>query len=108
MKKALLCIFILLNVNTVFAAATATPKGKITGYYTGWAADQIRVTIEGAAYVESNCPIKDGYITRDSDNSGYKTHTSALLAAYMSGKSVTLIIDGCIEGRPRILGVYID
>jgi hypothetical protein len=106
--KKVITAFILVGLSGVACAVTPSPKGKITGYYTGWATDEIRVTIEGAAYTENNCPHRDGYSSRESDNSGYKTHTTALLAAFVSGKPVTIIVDGCINGRPRIFGVNID
>jgi hypothetical protein len=107
MQKFIIFIVILFSASNAFSV-TASAKGKVTGYYTGWAKDEVRVQIEGATYTESNCQVKDGYVTIESDNTGYKTHVSALLAAYMSGKPVTIIVEGCIDGRPRIYGVYID
>jgi hypothetical protein len=107
MKKVLVLIIVLFNAANVFSQ-TASAKGKVIGYYTGWAKDEIRVAIEGATYAEGNCPVRDGYVSIDSDNTGYKTHTTALLAAFMSGKPVTIIVNGCIDQRPRIWGVYID
>lgn len=106
MKKYVFFILAFVFSNAVFAVEES-PKGKITGYFTGWAKDQVRVTIEGASYSEGNCPTQDGYVTLESDNTGFKTHTSALLSAYMSGKEVKIIVQGCISNRPRIWGVYI-
>ncbi|AJQ96048.1 hypothetical protein [Gynuella sunshinyii] len=106
MKKILFCLVLCISFNA--AAVEKTPIGKITGYYTGWNHDQVRVTIEGADYTEGNCETKDGYVTEDSDNSGYKTHISALLAAYMAGKPVGLIVEGCLRGRPKIWGVNME
>ncbi|WP_196137447.1 hypothetical protein [Aliikangiella sp. G2MR2-5] len=99
---------ILSSISVSLLAAETSVKGKITGYYTGWGSDTVRVRIEGATYAESDCPVKDGYMTSESDNKGFKTHTSALLAAYMSGKSVSIVVEGCVNSRPRIWGVYID
>lgn len=107
MKNFTLGLILLFMASNSFGVVES-PKGKITGYYTGWAKDLVRVTIEGATYTEGNCPNKDGYVTAEYDNTGYKTHTSALLAAYMSGKSVSVLVEGCIEGRPRIWAVYIN
>jgi len=107
MQNLIIFIVMLFSASSAFSA-TASAKGRITGYYTGWAKDEVRVQIEGASYAESNCPVKDGYVTIESDNTGYKTHVTALLAAYMSGKPVTIIVEGCIDNRPRIYGVYID
>lgn len=106
MKKiiALMCCFISFNA----FAIQESPKGQVTGYYTGWGGDSVRVTIEGAAYTEGSCATPDGYLTSETDNSGYKTHTAALLSAYMSGKPVKIVVNGCMFDRPRIWGVSID
>ncbi|MCU7829073.1 MAG: hypothetical protein KZQ85_08395 [Candidatus Thiodiazotropha sp. (ex Myrtea sp. 'scaly one' KF741663)] len=101
------CILMFLVIPNLVFAVDESPRGKVTGYYTGWGADAVRVTIEGATYIEGNCATKDGYMTVESDNTGYKTHTSALLSAYMSGKEVKVIVEGCISSRPKIWGVYI-
>jgi hypothetical protein len=106
--KNIFVVTFLTYITSSAFAVTESPKGKITGYYTGWAKDQVRVTIEGANYTEGNCQFKDGYVTAELDNTGYKTHVSALLAAYMSGKSVSITVEGCIEGRPRIWAVSIN
>lgn len=98
----------LLLVSSAVLAVEESPKGKITGYFTGWNSEQVRVTVDGATYAEGNCQAKDGYMTSEMDNAGFKSHTSALLAAYMGGKSVKIIVDGCGQvGRPKIIGVYI-
>ena len=90
-------------------AVDVTSQAKITGYFTGWSGDVVRVTLEGASYTESNCTTKDGYVTMETENNGYKTHTAALLSAYMSNRPVRIVVDGCTaNGRPRIVGVYIE
>lgn len=105
MKKTLLILSTILSFNAL--SVENSPTGKVTGYYTGWAADQVRVTIAGADYSQGNCPVKDGYVTTLADNSGYQAHTSALLAAFMSGKPVSVTVNGCLNDRPRIWGVNI-
>ena len=106
--KNRIALLLLLMASYNINATELSPKGVITGYYTGWGSDTVRVTIQGASYNEGNCATPDGYVTAKSDNSGYTTHASALLAAYMSGKPVTIVVNGCVSGRPRIWGVYID
>ena len=107
MNRYLLFLFFVSLSSSAFAFEES-PKGKITGYYTGWRVDAVRVTLEGTSYTEGNCIHKDGYMTLESDNAGYKSHASALLAAYMSGKPVSVILEGCAAGRPKIIGVSID
>ena len=106
MRYSILVFLLIVSVDVM--AVSFTPKGLVTGYYTGWGGDGVRVTIEGADYSEAGCNVKDGYLTLESDNSGYKTHISALLAAYIAQKAVTLTIEGCIGGRPRIWGVSLN
>ncbi|WP_158658074.1 hypothetical protein [Agarilytica rhodophyticola] len=89
-------------------SAVNSPKGKITGFYTGWNEDNVRITIEGAQYQEENCPTKDGYMVSKKDINGYETHISVLLAAFMSSKAVKVVIEGCTVNRPKIIGVSID
>jgi len=106
MKQVMIFVLAVIVSSETWAVEDG-PTGIVTGYYTGWGTDQVRVTIEGADYSEGNCPTKDGYITKESDNSGYKTHTSALLSAYLAGVRVKIVVDGCISNRPRIWGVYL-
>ena len=105
--KIVITSLLTLSASSVLAA-TLTPVGKIVSYHTGYDADIIRVTLQGATYQEEPaCPIKDGYITAKdaNDQQGYTTHAAALLAAFASGKNVQLVIQGCEIGRPRIIGV---
>lgn len=107
MLKIIPCIILIVFPFAAFAAVE-TPTGKITGYYTGWNQDRVRVTIEGADYTEGGCNLKNGYVTAASENPGHATHVSALLAAYIAGKPVRLVIEGCNNDRPKIWGVYME
>jgi hypothetical protein len=91
----------------VLSDPVRSSRGTITGYFTGWGAEAVRITISGATYSEvPTCSPGDGYMTTDAE-SGFKSHSSALLAAYMSGKTVNVVVDGCVSGRPKIVGVEI-
>lgn len=82
----------------------------ITGYHTGWGQAMVRVTLQGGIYNEfAACTEHDGYVVmpETSYDNGYETHISALLAAYMAGKKVQLVLSGCALNRPRIIGVSV-
>ena len=86
------------------------PLGKITAYKTGWSTHQVSVQIEGATYNEiSECQGLVGYVVKKDPGNleGYNTHVSALLAAFISDKRVQLILSGCVNNRPKIIGVTV-
>ena len=100
-----LCFAAIIASPTSHAAATQTSWGKIILHMTGWGVDDVRVQLTGAVINPANCSIPDGYMTDETD-SGNHAHQSALLAAYASGKDVSVVIDGCNSvGRPKIVGV---
>ncbi len=111
MKKLLIVTSLIAGigfVSSAFSDPVASVKGKITGYYTGWTADALRITIENATYSEiAGCAIQDGYMTDDTVV-GYNTNTAVLLSAFLSGKSVRVLVMDCLYNRPKIVGVEID
>lgn len=109
--KTIVWIVSLLVAASIANAAQESPKGKIIGYYTGWAYNNVRIRIDGANYTEvPSCTTHDGYVVEGIQAGTYEAHTSALLAAYMAGKEVRLILHDteCVNNRPKIIGVYID
>ena len=100
--------FVLVFLSTnVFSEPVRSSRGTITGYFTGGGTEAVRITISNATYSEvAECIARDGYVTTEMD-AGFKSHTSALLAAYMSGKTVNVVVDGCAMSRPKIIGVEI-
>ena len=99
----------LIWISSVSAAALAqsvVPSGTITSYNTGWLEDQVRVTTSVPITNPQNCAATDGYITSPSDPGRRATQT-ALLAAFIAGRSDALIISGCYLGRPQMIGVTI-
>ncbi len=110
MKYILSILLTIGMTSTVFGATSSNTTGLITDYYTGYSSNNIRIKIDGAAYDEvSNCTAYDGYMVHG-NSSGYESHTSALLAAYLADKEVKVILDdsACISNRPKIIGVSIE
>ena len=94
------------SLSTKTHAQSVVSWGTITSYNTGWLADSIRVTTTAPTTNPQNCPTLDGYVTSPSDP-GNRASQAALLTAFVSGKSVSLVISGCYQGRPQIIGVSI-
>ena len=84
----------------------ATDVGTITGYTVGWDADQVLVSTTAPA-LANGCAASDGYITNPSA-AGNHTYQAALLAAFLSGKHVQLVLRGCYNDRPQIIGVNLS
>lgn len=105
------CAFALMLISTsAVSAPVASGIGVITGYFTGWGGNAVRVQISNTNYSESGCPNQDGYMTQEVDfgPGSFKTNTAALLAASMTGKKVQVVVDGCNSaGRPKIIGVSV-
>jgi hypothetical protein len=99
-------IVVLIAGNPAFATVAQSAYGRITVYTTGWSSDLVRVETTATFKNVDNCPSTDGYVTSPSDP-GNHTHQAALLAAFLSGKEVSLYLDGCYQGRPLIIGVLI-
>jgi hypothetical protein len=49
----------------------------------------------------------DGYIV-DSTLPGAQLLQSILITAYSSNQDVMLVIDGCVQSRPAVIGVYVQ
>jgi hypothetical protein len=44
----------------------------------------------------------------DPKDPGVKVHEAVLLSAFLAGKKVRLLLQGCIYNKPRIISVMID
>jgi len=111
MSKVLTKVAVFLFAAGLASSAHAqqwSAAGTITFYTTGFLADQVRVQTTAPFINPANCPTTDGYITNPSD-SGNHTHQAALLGAYLSGKTVQIVVSttACYLGRPQIIAVTI-
>lgn len=88
------------------AAAVETSQGYITGYFAGWSAPQVRVSSDFTFANPEGCTNTDGYMT-DPANAGTELFNATLLTAFSTHRKISLVIDGCYAGRPKIVGVYI-
>jgi hypothetical protein len=59
-------------------------------------------------YLLHPCKIKSGIYALEPADSNVKVNEAVLLAAYLSGKRVSLGLDGCVFDMPRIVSVTVD
>ena len=100
-------IFLIAGVcGEALAAPSGTPSGNITRLSGGWVSANLRVLTDFAWTNPENCTYSDGYMVDPAD-SGHELLSSMLLSASMSRRRIQLTLDGCSQGRPRIIGVEI-
>ncbi|WP_138918552.1 hypothetical protein [Nitrospirillum viridazoti] len=97
---------VVLSSGVAQATIQTTPWVHLNFYSTGWTDATIRVNSREAFFNPENCSSPDGYIVSPS-LPGNTNFASALLTAYTTGDQVQLVIDGCYNSRPNIIGVYI-
>jgi hypothetical protein len=103
-------IFALLGILqlTQPAQAEVYVNGPIKVLRTGWNADAFGIEVDAPQQNPAGCPNNIGYIS-DSSQPGYKTFYAAAIAAYQTGKAISVVVDSntgaCIGGWPKIIGI---
>lgn len=90
---------------------TATPtlvQTQITMIRTGWNAEQFGIVTVAPIVNPAKCPTEDGYVTNH-DQPGYHTYYAAALLAYAERATVVVVVagEGCVAGRPKLIGINI-
>lgn len=95
-------------IGPAHAAATFTPWARVNSMQVGWVVDRMLVFHNTPAMTNPNgCPITtNGYIINEND-ADRKTSYAILHSAVLNQREVSMVIDGCFEGRPRIVSVAI-
>lgn len=93
---------------TADAAPTFTVWARVNSMQVGWVLDRMLVFHNTASLTNPNgCPITtNGYIINEND-ADRKTSYAMLLSALLNQREVAMVIDGCFDGRPRIISVAI-
>ncbi|HVO01053.1 MAG TPA: hypothetical protein VMT54_02575 [Candidatus Cybelea sp.] len=90
------------------AQAEVYANGTIKVLRTGWNADSFGIELNAPQQNPAGCPNALGYVS-DSSLPGYKTYYAAALAAYQTGKMISVVIDSntgvCVMGYPKIIGI---
>ncbi|MCW2404407.1 hypothetical protein M2336_001036 [Sphingobium sp. B1D7B] len=87
------------------AAPVTTSFGTITQIGGGWVGAFLSVQLSIPIVNPDGCTYAGTYMT-DPTMGGSQLFNSILLSAYMGGKQVSLVIDGCMDGFPKIIAVY--
>ncbi|MEA1672309.1 hypothetical protein [Nitrospirillum sp. BR 11163] len=96
---------VVLSAHTAQAQTGQTDAGRITLYAAGYGLNVARV-VTTAPLVDLGCGLPDGYLTNPNDP-GSTLYQSTLLSAYLAGRQVQLILNGCYLQRPQIIGVIV-
>jgi len=91
------------------AQAEVYVNGTIKLLRTGWNADSFGLEINAPQQNPAGCPTPNGYVL-DGNMPGYKTIYMAAIAAYETGKPISVVVDSntghCVDGTfPRIIGI---
>jgi hypothetical protein len=87
-------------------AAQWTPLGTVEAIQSGWVVDRMLVFHSAPMVNPGNqCTVlTNGYIIKETDPAR-KTFYDMLIAAKVNFRQVAFVVEGCFEGRPRIVSV---
>lgn len=113
MRPSRIIVLVTFAVGLLASPAQAAPNysqfGHVIGIETGWLDDTMAVKLD-VPTVNSKSPVckimTAGYALDPADK-GVKLHQSVLLSAFLSGRKVRVLVDGCVYDKPRIIGVGI-
>ena len=100
------CFCIAVGAGPAFAAPSHTGWANITTLSGGWHESHLRVIVNGSVQNPDQCTHPDGYIV-ETGLPGAQLLQSMLITAYATGADVLFTIDGCVFGRPKVIGVDI-
>jgi hypothetical protein len=100
---------LLLTLNPMLAAEpnAYTQWGSVQELEAGWVEDSIAVRHNAPLVNPGGCAVTNaGYATNPND-AGHNLFHTLLLSALLNQKEVSLLISGCVYGKPRIIAVKI-
>jgi hypothetical protein len=108
-KWILAGVFILgLWAAPALAAPNYSQFGHVIGIETGWLDDTMAVKLDvPTVNSPTPCRIMTAGYALDPGDKGVKLHQSVLLSAFLSGRKVRILVEGCVYDKPRIIGVGI-
>jgi hypothetical protein len=107
LSRSLIIVMSVLISDVAEAAPVETPSGYITFMGGGWTFASSRVQTTFAFTNPAACTATDGYSV-DANDAGHDLFNAMLLTAFTGHIKVSLIIDGCSQNRPHIIGVYLS
>jgi hypothetical protein len=92
---------------TVLAAPQYTQWGSVQDLEAGWGVDAMSIRHSAPLMNPSACSVTNaGYATNPADT-GHSLFHTLLLSAFLNRKEVSLLIDGCVFNKPRVIAVKI-
>ncbi|MEQ1558252.1 MAG: hypothetical protein ABL933_04850 [Methyloglobulus sp.] len=101
---------VVLSAGAIFSvpanALGTTPWATVAAIQDGWVVDRMLVFPNTPTLTNPDgCPlVTNGYIIKETDPV-HKTSYDMLIAAKVNNRQVAFVLDGCFEGRPRIISV---
>ena len=87
------------------AATQYTAWGSVQELEAGWGEDTMSVRHSAPVVNPGACPITTaGYASSPADT-GHSLYHTLLLSGFLNRKEVSLLISGCVYGKPRIIAV---
>jgi hypothetical protein len=87
-------------------AAQGVVTGNIITLSEGWNQPILRLVLDAPFVNPDSCPSTDGYIVADTLPANSQI-TAMAISAYSMKQRVTLILDGCYQGRPNVIGFLV-
>jgi hypothetical protein len=95
-----------------------TRWGHLTALETGWYDDTMSITLDpsvpfvnsgrGTGRIQELCKVTNAGYALDPKDPGVKAHEATLLAAFIAGKRVRLLVNACVFDKPRVIAVGIE
>jgi hypothetical protein len=103
-------LFFVLYTSSFFAASEFVTIQNFRVWSNTYGSDTIRVDTPGSAFINpQSCTDPDSYmVSAELDDKSKARIYSALLAAVMAKKPITLWVNGCERDRPAILNTIIE
>ena len=102
--RELASILALLGLSQVAGAGGWSPPATITNYYT-WTHAMAYFRIS-PFYNPDGCATPE-MLFMDTNDANFKTTWSVILSAYATGSTVSVNLDGCVNGRPQVRAVAV-
>jgi hypothetical protein len=92
---------------TAQAGPQYTQWGSVQDLEAGWGQDTMSIRHSAAVVNPGGCSVANaGYATNPSDT-GHSLFHTLLLSAFLNRKEVSLLVDGCVFNKPRVIAVKI-
>ena len=106
--RSILVVLTLIGFSVPAFSQTMT-VGTVSMIRTGWDSEQFGIVTKEPIQNPARCPTPDGYVT-SSAQPGYNTYYAAALTAFVERVQIVVTIanQGCVAGRPKLIGINLQ